>query len=665
MVDRTGQHIGDYRLTRLVGTGTFGETYQAEHEGQTWNVYQTEQEESEGQGQLAVKVVRQELAEHLRSHFFGEVQVLKLDHPYILAPRQADLSNSLPFLVTEWLPDGSLRQRHTPGIKVPLNQAVQYVQQIAEALQFAHDRGVVHRDLKPENLLVRTNNTVVVSDFAIGVLLHSLGSTSNPVQSRTITYAAPEQLQGQAIAASDQYALAAIAYEWLCGVQPFTGSQENIIAQHLSALPQPLRVHNPALPLAVEAVIMRALAKDPRERYPTIQAFAYELQQALQAVHPQPSFTLPANTPSYISWPSQNPAQRISVHPPYPAYTTPYTGALPQQQSVHTFSMLGGIALILGTVLAWLALWVGHTQTSVDPHFPAILSAIGVVAAGVGLVALYLRLRGNAQTWGLLGLVLYTLSALGYIYLLFYQPPTISSQDELQQALQTYSIIADTILALKILGIGLLSVGLILDHWKFPRWLNWIIWAYLVVGTLLLLLMIFGFTGVTLNDTQINFIIQLALILNVLLDLPLIGFGCALFLQPSIPGYNGNWSAPATLPVTPSGSSLVTPSVATSSYAAPVPVSTPTTPVLPVQSQSVAAVETVTPLKSDDKVESSSITETVNESPSKASETLPSDDATQRVQLPSVAEELPSSTAVSHSEPLVEREVSEETSNPY
>lgn len=106
--------------------------------------------------------------------------------------------------------EGSLHQRHAPGNRVGLTQVVSYVEQAAEALQFAHERGIVHRDLKPQNLLIRQNDEIAVSDFGIGVVLHTAGPLTRFGLAENVPYAAPELLQGRAQAASDQYALAVI-----------------------------------------------------------------------------------------------------------------------------------------------------------------------------------------------------------------------------------------------------------------------------------------------------------------------------------------------------------------------------------------------------------------------------------------------------------------------
>ncbi len=123
----------------------------------------------------------------------------------------------------EYAPNGNLRQRHQQGTRLALDTILPYVRQIADALQFAHDQKLIHRDIKPENMLLGRNNEVLLSDFGIAIMYSSMRSHSGPQQDTagTVPYMAPEQLQAHALPASDQYALAIMTYEWLCGERPF------------------------------------------------------------------------------------------------------------------------------------------------------------------------------------------------------------------------------------------------------------------------------------------------------------------------------------------------------------------------------------------------------------------------------------------------------------
>ncbi len=269
MVDRVGQQFGNYRLQRLLGQGGFAEVYLGEH------IYL--------QTQAAIKILRILLLRSELRDFLREARVLAhLEHPHIIRVLDFGLQESIPFLVMQYAPHGSLRQRHPPGTRLSLEQVVAYVKDITSALQYAHEQRVVHRDIKPENMLLGRQDELLVSDFGVSVALMRAQNAGQQEAGGTIPYMAPEQIQGNASPASDQYALGVVVYEWLCGARPFTGSAEQIIQQHTNAPPPPLRDKLPAIPPAVEQVVLKALAKEPGERFASIQDFAVAIEQACE-----------------------------------------------------------------------------------------------------------------------------------------------------------------------------------------------------------------------------------------------------------------------------------------------------------------------------------------------------------------------------------------------
>ncbi|GHO79545.1 hypothetical protein KSD_73160 [Ktedonobacter sp. SOSP1-85] len=264
---REGQQLGNYRLERLLGRGGFAEVYLGQH--------------IRLQRAAAIKVLHASLSQREREDFQREAQIIAaLDHPHIVRILDFDVHNGVPFLVMDYLPNGTLRQRHHKGECVPLPTVVSYIKQVADALQYAHDQRLIHRDIKPENMLVGRHNEIVLSDFGIAAIAHSTSSMTSQASAGTIPYMAPEQIQAQARAASDQYALAIVAYEWLCGERPFEGTYTEIFAKHLMTPPPPLHQKVPALPVEVEQVILTALEKDPKQRFHRVQAFAKALEEA-------------------------------------------------------------------------------------------------------------------------------------------------------------------------------------------------------------------------------------------------------------------------------------------------------------------------------------------------------------------------------------------------
>ena len=283
MVDRVGQQFGNYRLVNLLGQGGYAEVYLGQH--------------VRLELQAAIKVLHTHLTEQEAEHFQQEAQTIaKLTHPAIVRIFDFDVQEGVPFLVMDYAPGGSLRRRSPRGTLVPLPQIVSHVKQVAAALQYAHDRKFIHRDVKPENMLVGRNEEVLLSDFGLAALAHSSGSLSTKEAIGTLSYMAPEQIEGHPRPASDQYALAVVVYEWLCGSRPFEGSATEVMVQHLSVPPPPLHEKVATIPLEIEQVVLRALAKDPKQRFASVQEFAQALSDASQLAY-APTALIPGEQP--------------------------------------------------------------------------------------------------------------------------------------------------------------------------------------------------------------------------------------------------------------------------------------------------------------------------------------------------------------------------------
>src|SRR5437588_3839598 len=267
MTDRVGQKIGNYRLVRLLGQGGFAEVYLAEH------TYLG--------SFAAIKLLYVRVAQEDITQCQQEGRMLAaLEHPHIVRVLDFGIEDSTPYLVMAYAPGGTLRTRHPKGSRLPLPTIVEYVKQIAAALQYAHDHKFIHRDVKPENMLLGRQEEVLLSDFGLAALAHSSGSLSTQEAIGTLSYMAPEQIEGHPRPASDQYALAVVVYEWLCGSRPFEGSATEVIVQQLTMPPPPLHERISTIPLGVEQVVLRALAKDPKERFASVHEFALALEQA-------------------------------------------------------------------------------------------------------------------------------------------------------------------------------------------------------------------------------------------------------------------------------------------------------------------------------------------------------------------------------------------------
>jgi serine/threonine protein kinase len=219
MADHTGQQLGNYRLSRMLGVGGFARVYLGEH------IHL---------GTLAaIKVLERRLTDEEIERFRNEARTIAhLEHPHIVRVLDFGIAEDhVPSFILTYAPNGSLYDSYPKDVPLPLERIVPLVRQVAAALQYAHDNRVIHRDVKPQNMLLSNQNEVLLSDFGIAVLAHTESSLTTQEMAGTVPYMAPEQIRGKPRPASDQYALGIVVYEWLCGVRPFRGSHWAIIEQ--------------------------------------------------------------------------------------------------------------------------------------------------------------------------------------------------------------------------------------------------------------------------------------------------------------------------------------------------------------------------------------------------------------------------------------------------
>jgi serine/threonine protein kinase len=271
MSSRSGQLLGNYRLTRLLGQGGFADVYLGEHQHL--------------ETQAAIKILTGRLGPQEIQAFLREARMIaKLRHPHILRIFDFGIEDDTPYLIMEYAPHGNLRDRFPKGTRLPLSHIVRYIKQIAHALHYAHEAKIIHRDVKPENMLVSEGHSLLLSDFGAATIAHSAVSLKTSDRSGTPQYMAPEQFHGRPTQASDQYALGIVVYEWLCGRRPFRGDTFfSIGVQHITQPVPSLRGQQPTISAELERVVMKALAKDFRQRYPTILQFAAALEKVSQA----------------------------------------------------------------------------------------------------------------------------------------------------------------------------------------------------------------------------------------------------------------------------------------------------------------------------------------------------------------------------------------------
>ena len=253
---------------------------------------------------VAVKLLAERLSEDpdLRVRFRREaLTAARLSgEPHVVTIFDVGEHEGRPFTVMEHLPGGTLAVRAGGG-RVDPEQALAWLAQAAEALDAAHDHGIVHRDVKPANLLFDSSDRLQVVDFGIArVIDETAGMTAPGTVLGTAGYLAPEQAQGhETTAASDRYALAVVAYELLTGRRPFERESPTAeAAAHIHEIVPPAS-EQADLPEAVDAVFARALAKQPVHRFPTAAAFVDALSEALHGTSSLPPVAPPpARRPS-------------------------------------------------------------------------------------------------------------------------------------------------------------------------------------------------------------------------------------------------------------------------------------------------------------------------------------------------------------------------------
>jgi tetratricopeptide (TPR) repeat protein len=225
-----------------------------------------------------------------RARFHKEgLALARLNHPHIATVHEFGAENGVDFLVTEYITGITLNEKLVGGA-LPEAQAVSLALQLAEALEAAHEQGIVHRDLKPGNLRLTSKGQLKVLDFGLAKLAHSLDSTlptenlsENPILSGTLPYMSPEQVRGQGVdERSDIWGAGAVIYEMATGQRPFPERHPpQLIDDILRQLPKPPTAINPGLAPGFEAIILKALDKDPERRYQSARELRVDLLRLL------------------------------------------------------------------------------------------------------------------------------------------------------------------------------------------------------------------------------------------------------------------------------------------------------------------------------------------------------------------------------------------------
>lgn len=276
-----GEAIGDYRIIGIIGAGGMGQVFQVEHKI-------TKRKE-------AMKVLIADLAEETQiQRFKREIEVqAKLNHPNIAAVHNAFRLKDRLVLVLEFVEGQTLENLLKQG-RLPLDTAIHYVRQVLAALAYAHQCGVIHRDVSPANLMVTEDGLVKLMDFGVAKSLGDLRLTDGGSMIGSLYYMSPEQVKGSTDPdpRSDIYSAGAILYEVVTGKKPFDYEDRfSLMVAQVEEQPRPPSEIEPKLPDGLSEIILKALAKDTGQRYPSAQEFLTALDgftQPAAAVAPKP-----------------------------------------------------------------------------------------------------------------------------------------------------------------------------------------------------------------------------------------------------------------------------------------------------------------------------------------------------------------------------------------
>jgi non-specific serine/threonine protein kinase len=409
------KQLRHYRILAPIGAGGMGEVVLAEDTRLKRNV--------------AIKLLPAHFttdADRVR-RFEQEARVASaLNHPNIITIHEIGAVEQTHFIVTEFVDGKTLRQQMT-GEPILLATALDWVGQIASALEAAHAAGIVHRDIKPENVMVRLDGLVKVLDFGLAKLaplrnadfgLRNEEELNNPqsaipnpqltrpgVVMGTVSYMSPEQARGLDVdARSDIFSLGVLLYELLAGKRPFEGATvTDILAAILMADPVPLTQRLADLPTELERIVNRALVKDREQRYPTIGALQADLKRLRQelefAAHVKPSQEKIESTLTLQLPPSQTPRTNLSL-PPTPligrAHELAAVKQLLQQDNLRLLTLTGPG----GTGKTRLSLQIAAelSESFADGVWFVPLSAINDPALVISAITQALGLKENALT---------------------------------------------------------------------------------------------------------------------------------------------------------------------------------------------------------------------------------------------------------------------------
>ena len=310
------KHIGRYEIKTLIGQGGMSAVYLGY--------------DPRSLREVAIKVLPPYYmhADKFRDRFEREaVMIALLEHPAIVPVYDMGEEDDQPYIVMRYMSGGSLSEKINKG-PIPLRECMEMYLRLAPALDTAHARGVIHRDVKPDNLLFDKYDNVFLSDFGLARLRETIGFTniSDGSIMGTPAYMSPEQIQGdkEIDGRSDIYSMGVVLYQMLCGSVPFSGTTAaSVMMMHLINPVPKIHDQNKTLPIGIQAVLDTAMAKNPKDRYPTAGDFAKAIQAVTTGVHKKIS------TQNITNSTTTQPVKKISPQEPPQKQASPIQSRTP------------------------------------------------------------------------------------------------------------------------------------------------------------------------------------------------------------------------------------------------------------------------------------------------------------------------------------------------
>src|SRR6266545_3361192 len=374
MSELVGRKLGKYTLEAKLGEGGMAAVFRSHH--------------PQFDRPVAIKILPPTVGQDagFRARFEREGRTIAgLNHPNIIRVYDIDESDGLFYMVMDLLPGGTLEARLREG-GLDRKWSADVVEKMAEALDYAHTRGVIHRDIKPSNILLDGEGQPVLADFGIARLVQGEGDanlTAAGMVMGTPAYMAPEQLTGQLPdARADIYSLGVVLYQLLTGRAPFIGDTTAVISGHLTRQPPPPRESTPDLPPALDAVVLQALAKQPEHRFKSAGVFAQALRNAAGDL--EPGLVRVAS------------AARAAAAPTFSAATLPpatagqVTTTMPQSALTTGQQVTKYLPIVLGVLGLLLVI-------SLILKYWALVVLLLILIGGGGFMFLYLRASAQGR----------------------------------------------------------------------------------------------------------------------------------------------------------------------------------------------------------------------------------------------------------------------------